>query len=358
MKYFNISSFTAPEYDLISPTICSAKGHIKCKRLHSHVRKALSQYILNVQEEAVERIQKGAVAIDMPSVSVRVEYCCRSPPCNKSYRYAKSRRKHEEKVHGLFVDDETTASANTATKSDEAKEDKNDDVYNYAVARLSLALLIHCVDDAVREGDGDRIILCWRFFLLYYKAFNHSKYAFAGFLLLANVTVLLPEAKAHSLIWNRTVSNKGGKGKNMSLDVRLEQWNCLTKELISHLGVNLNEKCAKREANAIAFLEEILLTIDKDLSVKRPSGKHTVQKKEKDTKTLVGEFVKHGIFNYTPGHKYSHFKDFDSNILSRIDITVFSNWLKEQRKKSWKNTLNFNTKGKKLKSVKKLLKPV
>ena len=76
----------------------------------------------------------------------------------------------------------------------------------------------------------------------------------------------------------------------------------------------MNEKRAKWEANVIAFLEEILLTINKDLSLKWPSGKHTMKKKEKDTKTSVGEFVKRGTFSYTPGHKYNHFKDFDSNI--------------------------------------------
>ena len=78
---------------------------------------------------------------------------------------------------------------------------------------------------------------------------------------------MLTERKSHLLTQNRTINNKGGKGKNMSCDVRLEQWNCLAKELISHLGVNLNEKCAKREAGAIAFLEEMLLMIDEDLCV-------------------------------------------------------------------------------------------
>ena len=46
------------------------------------------------------------------------------------------------------------------------KEDKKaDDVLSYATARLNLGLLIRCADDAVREGDGERIILCWCFFL-------------------------------------------------------------------------------------------------------------------------------------------------------------------------------------------------
>ena len=58
--------------------------------------------------------------------------------------------------------------------------------------------------------------------MLYYKAYGHHKYAIAAFSLLADISSILTEEKAHRLIWNRTISNKGGKGKNMSKDVRLE----------------------------------------------------------------------------------------------------------------------------------------
>lgn len=230
----------------------------------------------------------------------------------------------------VFADattDERNVAENNETNAD------NDDVYNYATARLNLGLLIKCADDAVREGDGDRIILCWRFFLLYYKAFKHHKYALAAFNLLANVTALLTEEKAHSLTWNRTINNKGGKGKNESNDVRLEQWNCLAKELLSNLGVNLNEQCAQREANAIAFMNEILVSIDDDLQVRRPTGKHIMKKKEKDMKMLVEEFTKYNIFHFTPGRKYDTFTGFDRNILSRMKITALLEWLNDQRKK-------------------------
>ena len=101
----------------------------------------------------------------------------------------------------------------------------------------------------------------------------------------------------------------------MSCDVRLEQWNCLSKKLISHLGVNLNEKCTKRETGVFAFLGEMLLMIDEDLCVFRPSGKDTVQKKEKDTKLLVSEFVKNKIFTFTPGRKYM--------LTSRISVPAY-----------------------------------
>ena len=198
-----------------------------------------------------------------------------------------------------------------------------------------MGLLIRNADDVVREGDGERIIRCWRFFLLYYKAFGHHKYAIAAFRLIANVTAVLTEQQAHQLTWNRFVSNRGGKGHNMSNDFRLENWNNLTKELLKHLGVNLNERCAERESNAIAFLEEILMSIDINLKVTRPSGKHTV-KKDDDMKTLVNDTVKNDIFTFTPGRHYERFKNFNKDLLSRLDVVKFANWLKEQRKELMK----------------------
>ena len=56
------------------------------------------------------------------------------------------------------------------------------------------------------------------FLLQYYKAFGHHKYAIAAFRLIANVTAVLTKQKAHKLTWNRTINNKGGKGRNMSND--------------------------------------------------------------------------------------------------------------------------------------------
>ena len=329
MKYFNLASIETLEDQVIPPSIGQTAAGEKREWLYGHLKTMVSQYITNVQEEAVETIQEEVATVDMPPV--REEYHWREHNCEKIYKYTNARKNHEEKVHGLVIEDETSLPHDTDMKEDK----KVDDVFTYATARLNLGLLIRCADDAVREGDGDCIILCWRFFLVYFKAFSHHKYAIAAFLLLANVTALLTERKSHLLTWNRTINNKGCKGKNMSCDVRLEQCNCPAKQLISHLGVNLNEKCAKREEGAIAFLEEMLVMIDEDICVVRLSGKHTVQKKE-DTKLQVSEFVKNKIFTSTPGRKYAHFKDFSCNMLSRMDITVFSNWLKEQMKKLMK----------------------
>ena len=53
----------------------------------------------------------------------------------------------------------------------------NDSVYAYAVDVLATGLLWYGFRDAVREGDGDRIILYWKFLLPIFRQEKHYNYA-------------------------------------------------------------------------------------------------------------------------------------------------------------------------------------
>lgn len=52
-----------------------------------------------------------------------------------------------------------------------------DGVFNYASAVLNEGLLLLELRDAIHEGDGPRIIPCWKFMLLHWRHAGHSKYA-------------------------------------------------------------------------------------------------------------------------------------------------------------------------------------
>ena len=67
--------------------------------------------------------------------------------------------------------------------------------------------------DAVKDGDGDRVVRCYKLMLLFNYKFDHTKYAFAFLLFFAKIYDLLPEKEAYLLIHNRFVNKKGTKGK-------------------------------------------------------------------------------------------------------------------------------------------------
>ena len=61
----------------------------------------------------------------------------------------------------------------------------NDHVLSYARDVLSLGLLYMEFQDGIREGDGERILRCWRYLLLVFKASRRTNYSVEAFTLLA-----------------------------------------------------------------------------------------------------------------------------------------------------------------------------
>ena len=62
----------------------------------------------------------------------------------------------------------------------------NDSVYNYATDLLIMSLVWHGFHDAIREGDGNRILLYWKVLLPIFQQEGHYKYAKEAFLLIVH----------------------------------------------------------------------------------------------------------------------------------------------------------------------------
>jgi hypothetical protein len=108
---------------------------------------------------------------------------------------------------------------------------------------------------------------------------------------------MLTPHQAHSLVWKRTVNNRGIPGSNISLDLRMEHIVHLLKEMISNLGVNLTPDASLRCSRAIWPEEQMLKAIVDKLGCHSRYGKHTVCHSEKDFELIVHEFIKKRSFN-------------------------------------------------------------
>lgn len=303
--------------------------------LHQHMKEMLEKFIMTKQTVELQQLIQEVTNANTPDPPQPKAFPCRC--CGKSYVYKKCRDRHESKLHPDFTQpiEETKACDSTEIH----KEKAEDCIYNYACARLGLGLLLHNFDDAVKEGDGERILRCWKFLLLIFKCYNHHKYALASLQLLANVNAMLSPRKAHSLVWNRTINNKGGKGKNISLDLRMEHIVHLHKEMLANLGVNLTPECALRCSRAIQPVEDLLRTVDDELLCKRPSGKHTVTRSQKDFKLIVNELHNKGkVFQCTQSdnRQYQCFPEFKKTLVNELNYNHLNNWI-NQHKKQWSN---------------------
>ena len=172
--------------------------------------------------------------------------------------------------------------------------------------------------------------------MLIFKAHGHPKYALAAFQMQANIRALFSPREAHQLIWNRTVNNNGGKGKNISLDLKLEQINNFTKELLKNLGPNITEAAANQSSKAVRNVGEILQSFDESLSITKPSGHHKVKKREKDYAVILHQLHKKAkVFTCDPGNlerQYQDFPNFSKNILKKLNYSKLNSWITEQRK--------------------------
>ena len=110
--------------------------------------------------------------------------------CNKKYIRPNALRKHEEKVHGLQQNSNfNTNPFNPA--SEQAKE--QDMVYNYTHQTLVLLLRLDH-NNAIKLGDGERVLRLYKFFCLYFKVSKCPKYAIASLHLQAQVNCLLTKS--------------------------------------------------------------------------------------------------------------------------------------------------------------------
>ena len=332
MKHFGMTTLEDPVDQFIPASILQGTRSTRRLWLHEQVKAILKKYVMDDQEQFHQSLRDEVIEMNRPKV-----YHC--SVCGKEYRYEKARDNHEARVHSVNTSPvgEASNSSNTAESTSEEQttpaEQKTDDRYNYATARLNFGMIVFNFDDAVKEGDGERILRCWKFMMLIFRAYKHTKYAFAALQPFFFSTCLLSDRLSHLLKWNRTVNNKGGKGHNISLDLRLEHLNNLLKEMLKCLGVNVTQKSVQRCSEAISALEEILRNMDSELGIDQPSGHHISAKDDKDFLLLVKEIHERGdMFTFTPERKYQKMSNFSRNILGELDFGQLNKWINTHKK--------------------------
>jgi len=130
--------------------------------------------------------------------------------------------------------------------------DSGDTCYNYARVLCHYGSLLMEFRDAWAEGDGERVIRCWRLFLPHFQASGRTKYSLAAFNVQLQTKVTLSPNDAHQVMWHRFVNSRGGMGNNIPCDLYNEHINRLVKHIIRNMGPNLTD--VSREQLAVCHL--------------------------------------------------------------------------------------------------------
>lgn len=143
-------------------------------------------------------------------------------------------------------------------------DDIDDKVQEYAKELMSLGILYLNYKDAIKEGDGGRVLALWKYLLPIFKASDRRNYSIEILLTLYNCHFVYSPRQVKQVLWSRFINTHGLPGKNIAADLHMEHLNRLCKEAIKGLGANKTPEAITRIGNAIGPLHsvlEVLITV-------------------------------------------------------------------------------------------------
>ncbi len=158
--------------------------------------------------------------------------------------------------------------------------DSSDGVNNYAHVLCHFASLVSEFYDGWREGDGLRMLRCWKILMLHFFANRNTKYALESLRLQFQLASLPPDL-VHQLTWGRFVNTHGGEGNNIPCDLYNEHVNHLFK------GSNFTEQSSTRAARCVTTLSSIADTFDKLTGIHPESTSHTMSSNRDDVLSIA-----------------------------------------------------------------------
>ena len=198
------------------------------------------------------------------------------------------------------------------------KNSQNDKIHLYGTELLTVAIIWHSFDDSILEADGDRVLLCWKFLLVIFRAKGHRNYCKEAVTLLVQYHFLLSDRKAAQMMkWSRFINTSGKQGCNIPCDLHLDHLNKRLKGLITKLNSNASGSsnsiypvnAVNRAARFIGLLNELCDLFEDQNKVSPESGNHNKPSLEKDVKLIVDVLKEVDVFDIKQRRKHRSFSN-------------------------------------------------
>ena len=227
----------------------------------------------------------------------------------------------------MATDDVHEAEDDPSLLTDE--ETESDGVYNYARVLCHYGALIMDFRDAWAEGDGERVIRCWKLFMPHFKCFGRTKYSLEALRIQMQVNATLSLNLAHQVMWNRFVNVRGGLGRNIPCDLFNEHVNKLMKRFIVNMGPNLTETSLQRAARSVTALHNIAEKFDAQSGVPRTNCAHSTITDEKDVRIVLDTVLKNKLLDELGLRSHRAFPNMKLNPLFKWDMKKTKEWMKK-----------------------------
>ena len=156
----------------------------------------------------------------------------------------------------------------------------------YTTDLLSLGLMWHGFHDAIREGDGDCILLYWKLLLPIFKQEQHHNYAKEALKIVIQSKILSPK-KLKELKWSRTINTHGRAGHNVPCDLHMEHLNRQLKRCIRSAGSNAYPKTIERVAKSLGPINHVCTKFEKELALTENKDYYTYPSFIKDLNAIT-----------------------------------------------------------------------
>ena len=237
------------------------------------------------------------------------------------------------KVMSLAIEKLISDFVDISYPTDLVTKDGNDHVLEYAKELLSLGLLLMEFTDSIHEGDGERILRCWRFFLPLFKACGRSNYAIEAFNLLFQYEYVFTPRMKQQLLWDRTVNIHGRQGKNVPMDLHMEHINRACKEAMGNVGSSIGDSTVECIGRSIHGLMDIGKRFDQENDVPQLSGKRSRRSVAADMEKLIPQLSESKVYHQISGREHSKFMKFQANPTRKLSIKNLKEWLTANAKK-------------------------
>ena len=185
----------------------------------------------------------------------------------------------------------------------------DDSISSYAIQLLRIGCLYMEFADAIREGDGQRVLRCWRYFLLVFHASCSTNYACEAVHFLYQHLYALSPRLSNQLIWGRFINVRGLPGRNIPLDLHMEHLNRLAKDAIRNLGSNKTRTASvSRIGRSLGTLAPLLEQFDDENDVLSSFSKYRKPTAASDIAIVVDEMMASHSFFIERGRTMKHFK--------------------------------------------------
>ncbi len=199
-------------------------------------------------------------------------------------------------------------------------------MHDYSTRLLGLGCfyLVYC--DAIREGDGERVLQCWRYLLPIFKSSGRKNYSIEVLNMLCQYEFELTPRQAQELIWSRFISTHSAPGRNIPGDLHQEHLNRVCKDCIQGLGSNKTESAITRVGKALGTLAPLLENFDADNRVADLSGSHKAPNSNKDISLITQHLQQYKLFSPHQGRSHSSFPN-PRDVLHAIDTNILMDWM-------------------------------